>query len=71
MTKRSHDPYNFFWLGLCLQGFGGPDFGWNELQLRLWNPLNGTVASVKDAAAEMREVCSWGWGGGRLRYACL
>lgn len=45
-----------------------PDFGpWDELQLRLWNPLNGTAASVKDAAAEMREV---GAGGGPLGHLC-
>ncbi len=36
---------------------GHPEaFKWNELQLRLWNPLSGGVASVKDIMAEMREV---------------
>ena len=33
-----------------------PDHDWDELALRMWNPLTGSVASVKDCAAEMREV---------------
>lgn len=31
-------------------------FNWNVLQLRLWNPLSGSVVSVKDPSGELREV---------------
>lgn len=31
-------------------------FVWNELQLRLWNPLSGGIVSVKDVTGELREV---------------
>ncbi|KAF5837475.1 hypothetical protein DUNSADRAFT_4277 [Dunaliella salina] len=33
-----------------------PHFDWPDVQLRIWNPLTGSVASIKDPTAELREV---------------
>uniref|UniRef100_A0A7S3R2T6 C2 domain-containing protein n=1 Tax=Dunaliella tertiolecta TaxID=3047 RepID=A0A7S3R2T6_DUNTE len=33
-----------------------PHFDWPDVQLRIWNPLTGSVVSVKDPTAELREV---------------
>ncbi len=40
-----------------------PPLNLNPQLLRLWNPVTGTVAAVKDTTGEMREVC----GAGRTR----
>jgi hypothetical protein len=53
---------------LLLQGYDGQtvvhrpeqSYAWNELQLRLWNPLSGGVVSVKDVTGELREVSDVG-----------